>query len=210
MRKEERSQQPHKGRIPYVFIDKERFESNETYWDLMHDDSLKSEGRLIAALEGMVAKEPDFFDPYISLYELYLEQRDTQSATDILNAGFQRAMERVTREGRFPDMLRWDDLQNRHIIRMIFNFATLLWTIGRTQEAMELFQKLLRSDPEDFIGARFAIAAIEEGYPSMYEFETQFRSKEGVDYERMLSWFKRHAPKRLEALGWWLEEMRAA
>ncbi len=176
----------------YAFIDSGRYEVNEMYWEVMERPEKMDGGAKVAALRKIIEKDPDFFDPYIALYEHYLSIGDTESAADILNEGFGRAMALVSKGGKFPDFMPWEALGNRHIIRMIYNFSTLLWLVGRTKEAKELLQKLLRADPEDHIGARFAIAAIEEGYESLYAFEMEFSSKEGsgIDPEAMEVWYR--------------------
>ncbi|OQX73758.1 MAG: hypothetical protein B6D59_04490 [Campylobacteraceae bacterium 4484_4] len=180
----------------HVFVDSGRYEVNEMYWEVMeHPEAIEGVAK-VEALRKIIGKDPDFFDPYIALYEHYLSIGDTESAADILNEGFTRAMALVSKEGKFPDFMPWEALGNRHIIRMIYNFSTLLWLVGRKGEAKELLQKLLKADPEDHIGARFAIAAIDEGYESLYAFEMEFTNREaGVDPEAMEGWYRRRGER---------------
>ena len=88
---------------------------------------------------------------------------------------------------------------------MIFNYAMLLWEMGETSEAKRIFGQLLASNPNDNIGARYAILAILEGLPSMDAYEAMFETKEGyLDAMKTDEWFDKNAPKYPGDFGWWL------
>ena len=97
-------------------------------------------------------------------------------------------------------------MENRHIIRMIFQYAMLVWEIGEKEEALRIFQQLLGSNHNDNIGARYAIVALLEGMPSMQAYEDKFMSKDGyMDAREVEEWFDKASKKHMSEIGWWFE-----
>jgi len=191
----------------YEFIDIDRFEANEMYWDFLESGIVNDFKKSIEKLKKIIKKDPDFFDPYISLYEYYLFDKEPKKALDILTKGYERAMDRILDRGRFPDKLSWLFMENRHIIRMIFNYANMMWTVENKKEALRLFNLLLRSNPNDNIGARYSIVALLEGYESQEHFDEQFMDDHsyGLDAIALERWFEKYAKKHKKEIGWWLE-----
>ncbi len=194
---------------PYTFYDKDRFKVNEMYWDFLESGEAEDIKKSIKILKNIIKKDPDFFDPYVTLHEYYLEDEEKHKAVQILQEGYRRAIDLIMLDGRFPDELPWLALENRHIIRMLFNFANFLWMVEEKKEAMNIFQLLLHSNSDDNIGARYAIVAILEGYESIYEYEAQFETDGGMGLDAMAveKWFWDKAPKHKDAIGWWIDEV---
>lgn len=191
---------------PYEFIDKDRFEVNELYWEFIESPEADDIKKSIKALKGMVKKDADYFDPYITLHEYYLMDRDFKNAIKIMEEGFKRAIDLIDNNGRFPDELPWGFIENRHIIRMIFNFGMFIWVNEDKDIALNIFMELLKSNHNDNIGARYSIVAILEGFGSQEEYEEQFESKNGMGLDGMAleEWFYKAAQKHKNVIGWWL------
>jgi len=191
----------------YEFIDVDRFKVNEMYWDFLESPESEDVKKSIKILKDIIKKDPDYFDPYITLHEYYLENTENKKAFEILSKGYQKAMNLIVKKDRFPDELPWGFMENRHIIRVIFNFANLLWMIGEKDDAMQIYLQLLRSNTNDNIGARYSIIAILEGYESIEHFEEQFVSKGGFGLDAMAlnEWFDKKAKKHKKVIGWWLD-----
>jgi hypothetical protein len=64
----------------------------------------------------------------------------------------------------FGGVLAWRLRDNRPFLRCMLGVAVCWWRIGKTQEAAELFGKMLWLNPGDDQGARFYLAAIEAGH----------------------------------------------
>jgi hypothetical protein len=110
--------------------------------------------------------------------------------------GYQNAIELIEKNGKFPDILRWGFIENRHIIRVIFNFATLLWLADKKDDALEILLKLYKSNPDDNVGARYSILAILEGFESQEHLEEEFDSGDGyVDWQKQEEWFVKNHKK---------------
>lgn len=189
----------------YEFIDEDRFEVQEIYWDFLEQGGRNTKKNL-KELQKMVKKDPNFFDPYIIIADYHRENNQPRDAFDIVKEGYNRAMNLVIKKGRFPDDLSWLYSENRHIIRIIFHYGMLMWEHGEKDEALRIFQQLLASNTHDNIGARYAIVALLEGIPSMRAYEEKFTTKDGnMDMDKIEIWFRRGTNKYPTQIGWWLE-----
>lgn len=63
----------------------------------------------------------------------------------------------------FRDALPRGLIDNRPYLRCLHGKRLVLWGIGRMQDAAAIFQKLLWLNPGDNQGARFCLAAVEDG-----------------------------------------------
>ena len=190
----------------YEFIDKDRFEVNELYWEFLESPDANNVKKGIKVLNAIIKKDSDFFDPYMTLYEYYLMDRDFKNAVKIMERGFNRAIELIGNNEKFPDELPWGFVENRHIIRMLFNYAIFVWANGEKDTALDILMKLLRSNHNDNIGARYSIVAILEGFNSQQEYEEQFETPEGMlQYAALEEWFNKSAQKHKDVIGRWLD-----
>jgi len=191
---------------PFEFIDEDRYEVSEDYYEFLEspeaDDYKKSEKILLS----FIKQDPFFFDPYTVLHEYYLNEGKTKQAFDLMAKGYNNAMLLIEQNGRFPDSLPWGFIENRHIIRLIFNFAMLLWLADQRDNAIDMMMKLLKSNPTDNIGARYSIVAILEGFESQEHLEEQFDGGEGyLDWEKQEKWFNKASKKHKNIIGWWFD-----
>ena len=193
----------------YEFIDIDRFEVSEEYYEFLEspeaDDYKKSEKILLK----LIKLDPDFFDTYTVLHEYYLNNGKGTKAYNLMQKGYERAMNLVlNKNGKFPDSLPWGFIENRHIIRVMFNFAALLWLNSDKKNALVIFNRLLKSNPDDNIGARYVIVAIHEGVKSIYEFEKMFDDGSGYsNWEAQEKWFWETSSKYKSEIGCWLESV---
>ena len=190
----------------YEFIDKDRFDVNEMYWDFLESEDADNTKKAIKRLKAIIKKDPNYFDPYIALHDYYLDDNRLKDASEIIYKGYTRAMKLILKNDRFPDELLWGFMENRHIIRILFNYATILW-LSDKKSALFIFKRLLRSNPDDNIGARYSIIGILEGFKSQDELEKQFLSKDGeyIDWEKQEEWFLSSAKKHKDVIGWWFD-----
>ncbi|MDF1880003.1 hypothetical protein JHD50_01595 [Sulfurimonas sp. MAG313] len=190
------------------YIDMDRFEVNETYWNFLESPTSKDVKKSIKSLKDIIKKDPDYFDPYITLHEYYIADKDVEKAFKILSQGYYKAVALISdKNDEFPESLPWGFTENRHIIRILFNFATMLWLAGNKNEALAILLQLLKSNPNDNIGARYAILALLENYESYEHFEEEFLNETGeyLDWERQDDWFNKKVKKHPKVLSWWME-----
>jgi len=77
------------------------------------------------------------------------------------------------------------------------------WAMGDEVIAKEIFRKLLRSNPEDNIGARNMLLAITMGFPYI-GFELKFDRGGHYDFD-LLEWFNEHHHRYPEEFDWWIK-----
>jgi len=188
------------------YIDKDRDKIRITYYDLMENIEVLERKDLEDKLRELINLDADFLDPYLILYEMYLEEDKKKKADEILDDAYSRAIKLITdKNGKWPDILDWSWSENRHIIRTILNKAMSLWDNGDTEEALNLLRKLLKTKPYDNIGARHYILAIRMGM-SLKEFEERF--DRGGYYDSELSdWFDENYNDFPDEFEWWKKEI---
>jgi tetratricopeptide (TPR) repeat protein len=153
-------------------------------------------------LENLIKKDPDYLDPYLFLREILQEKSNSGEAEKLLDDAYRRAIELITdKKGNWPDILEWAYLENRHIIRTILNKALSLWENEETDDALELFRKLLKTNPGDNVGARDYILAIRMDM-SFEDFERRF-NKGGFYDNEMINWFEKNYKKFPDEFDWW-------
>lgn len=153
-------------------------------------------------LKTFITKDPDFLDPYLFLRYIYQYEGNEKEADRLLDEAFSKAIDLITDEkGNWPDILEWAWLENRHIIRTILHKALSAWEKNETDEALTLFRKLLRTNPNDNIGARDFILAIRMnmGYD---EFQDTFDKGGYYDME-LMDWFDENYKRFPDEFEWW-------
>lgn len=185
------------------FIDEDR-EVMDAYYELCERYEGKDVGFIKRQLSELIEKDPDFLDPYLMLYRTLEDEGNSRVAKGVLNSAYERAVDLITDEGgKWPDELEWGWLENRHIIRTILNKAISLWDDGEIEEALELFRKLLDTNPADHVGARHYILAIRMGM-SLEEFENRF-NKGGYYDSELMEWFDENYEKFQDEFDRWEE-----
>jgi tetratricopeptide (TPR) repeat protein len=100
---------------------------------------------------------PDCADAYVLLAE---EEADTiQRALELYQKGVS-AGRRTLGEGYFKENAGyfWGLLETRPYMRAMEGKASCLWQMGRRQEALEIYNEMLRLNPGDNQGIRYALA----------------------------------------------------
>ena len=189
----------------YEFVDKDRFEVNEMYWNFLDSESGNDSEKSIQKLKEIIKKDPNFFDPYITLHEYYFSENKAKEAFEILTKGYDSAMKLIFKKDRFPDKMIWGFTENRHIIRIMFTYATLVWLSDDKKKALAIMLKLLHLNPNDNIGARYYVLALLEDYDCAEDVDEMFDEQFDMDVMKIEEWFYDKAEKHREALGWWLE-----
>ena len=173
------------------FVDRER----EAAKEFEEAKKLLEEGKiedLKRKLKELIDRDPYFLEPYIFLNEIYEMEGKLREAEEILEEGYQRALELLSRDGKLPERLEWKHPTNRHIIKTLIGWGTFLWEIGEIEKALEVLKEVYRMNPTDEPGVRFYILAILEGM-GFEEFEQTFSKDGEYDLRDLESWFERKA-----------------
>jgi len=71
-----------------------------------------------------------------------------QEAENVLDKAYNQAIKIITdNKCNWPDIMEWDWLRNRYIIRTLLNKALLLWQKDKNEESLSILRKLLRTNP---------------------------------------------------------------
>ncbi|MBI9104682.1 MAG: tetratricopeptide repeat protein [Spirochaetales bacterium] len=181
-----------------VYEDKERATTLE-YYQLQEDFNGENIIDTIEGVKEIIKRDPDYYDPAIFLADILEKAGEDEASEELYKKAGERALELITAEdGDWPDKLLWEWLGNRHIIRALINMGIVFWKRNRKQDAVDLFEKLLKTNPEDNGGVRFYLLAILEGI-SCDEYAIQFQNSADPDdsatNSTLLNWFKENAPK---------------
>lgn len=187
------------------FFDKDHKVMSKFY-DLV--DSDLSNERLKKEMKKLINEDPLFFDSYLILVDILFEEGKKKEAKKILRNAFQKAMEQIVdKEGRWPKIMRWGWLENRHIIRTINRWTLELWWDEKIDEALSIFRGLLKSNPNDNIGARFSILAIKMGLNPDYEEQFSTKMPGFIDGFKISKWFDKNSEKFPGEFDWWWKEV---
>ncbi len=183
------------------FLDKDH-EVMDEYYGLCESYDERNVKTAKRQLQRLIQKDPDFLDSYLFLFEILLNEGNFSKAEKILDQAYARAINLITdKDGNWPDVLRWSWLENRHIIRTIVNKAVSLWDQGKSEPALDLLRKLLRTNPNDNPGVRYYILGIRLNL-SLEEFENRF--DRGGFWDRDIEeWFRKNWNKFPDEFGWW-------
>ncbi|MEX2477695.1 MAG: hypothetical protein WD357_04610 [Gracilimonas sp.] len=185
------------------FVDKNR-PVQMKYHELMDKIEAISPDTFIHKIEKLMDEDPDFLDTYLLMHEVYQDNGELKKADRVLDDAYNRATNLITdKKGNWPESLMWGFHENRHIIRTLLNKAIQLWDKSEREEALNLFRKLLKTNPNDNIGARNYILAIRMDM-SFEEYEKRF-NKGGYYDTDSINWFEENAPKYPDEFGWWFD-----
>jgi len=187
------------------FIDKHHKVSTEFY-EFMDNDL--SNGQVKRAMKKFIEEDPLYFEPYLVLIDLFLEEGNYLEAKKYLKTAFQKAiMKIVDKKGNWPKIMEWGWLENRHVIKIIERWGIELWEEGNTKEALNIFENLLKTNPRDNIGARYSILAIKMNLNTSYELQFQSSLPGFIDAGEITKWFEENSRKFSDDFDWWWKEI---
>lgn len=190
------------------FVDRDRA-AMTSFYELMESadtdsDDPKEAARVAVGLQKLIARDPDFLDPYLSLGEMHNNMGRHEKAAQLLDDAYARALRLICdQNGNWPKRLGWDWLENRHILRTLFQRAFSWWQDGQPESALELFRKIFKACPDDNLGARYLILALRQNL-TFAAFERKFNS-----HPAMQKWFDRDAPKFPEDFTAYFEHLKS-
>lgn len=166
-----------------------------TYQDESEDYSDESK---ILYLKYLISLNNTVYDPYIDLMDIYFRLNKNEEAVKTIQEGYNNLLNNEF-NNKLPKELNYYEIPNRPIFRLIYNYADTLWFFGNKNEALKIFKKLLRMQPTDNMGARYAICGILEGYECSNHLWNEYNN----DLEK---WFKTNMKKHINTNGFnWMK-----
>ena len=187
------------------FIDEEH-QIEDKYFKIIDKYTGKNDQYIIPKLNKLIEMDPFYFDSYNFLVDFYYSRCEIEKGNKIINQASKNALQRILdRKGNWPDRLEWGWIENRHIIRAIVNQAILYWKIEKTEKALNLFRNLLRTNPNDNVGARYYILGIRLNI-SFTDFELRFNKNGFYDFD-IVKWFDDNYKRFPDEFEWWNKEI---
>jgi len=189
------------------FIDKNR-EVMYRYYEITEDKL--SDEQLIAEMKKLIECDKDFYDPYLVISDVLLWQGKKSEAQIFCKEAYQRAVDWIAdSKGRWPKFMPWGFLENRHLMRALEYYADVRWEEKNIDEALDIYRRLLRLNPNDNQGARYNILAIRMGL-GYEEWDKPFEVKEngeaiGLDAFKVSKWFHKNAKKFPDEFEWFFQ-----
>ncbi|MBL4861499.1 MAG: hypothetical protein JKY09_00565 [Crocinitomicaceae bacterium] len=167
-------------------------------YDFMPED-IQNEDEFNIAFQYLVnltIKAPDFLQPYefaLSMLSHLEPDEDLRELQTELELRWFEACERIAqKENIFSRQVPWFCMENRPLIRGLYNKADQMWKRGELNDAHELFSKILKINEGDNIGARYSVKATGEKM-NYKDFEDKFTysDEDGSFYknEELWEWF---------------------
>lgn len=154
-------------------------------------------------IRALIERDPDFYDSYLYVANDLRKLRQELQARQLEDEAFKRACNRIQdKRGNWPDKMPWGWFENRHIIRALVAGADNFWKDGKIDEALNIYRKLLHSNLNDNIGARYAIIALCLGL-TYKKYMRQVWPQSTMSAEHIDKWFKKNAPKFSKELQEW-------
>lgn len=146
-------------------------------------------------LSNLTIKAPEFLQPYEYTIRMIGELEPNEDLEWIQNDLEQRwveACERIAhKEDIYNKKVEWAYMENRPLIRGLYFGVEKLWKSGQLELSNTNFKKILDINPDDNIGARYAVKATAERM-SYEEFSERFTFEDtyGTFYNNELSkWY---------------------
>jgi tetratricopeptide (TPR) repeat protein len=150
---------------------------------------------LFQYLGNLTIKAPDFLPPYEYTIRMIAElepDKELEWLQKDLEQRWFDACERIAqKEGIFNKTVEWAYMENRPLIRGLYFGAESLWKNGQLELANEHFKKILKTNPDDNIGARYAVKATAERMSyEVFSEKFTFEDTYGTFYNNELSkWY---------------------
>lgn len=163
---------------------KKVLEMYDKYKDENEDYSNESK---ILYLKFLLSLNTNIYDIYLELMNIYFQEENFKDGSIIIEKAYKKILNDEF-NNVLPLTLNYQELYNRSIFRVFYNYADILWILDKKNEAISLFKKLIEMHPNDNIGARYAICGILEGYASSNHIWNEYN--QNID-----NWFRENIVK---------------
>jgi len=137
---------------------------------------------LRTTLNKLIKEFPDLIEAYNFRHQI-LHMEDNLVAMDReAKRAYQAVVDHFFPDD-LPEKMEWIYLENRPILKALYNYAICCWVPREVEKTKEIFEKMLRMNPNDNQGCRFCLLGI-------YECMTPHHFFHEIDQTEMLGWFQ--------------------
>lgn len=180
----------------------------DKYYEFLDKDL--PDKQYIAQMRKLIEIDKDFYDPYLIIADILSYDGKKQEARILIKEAYERAVKRIAdSQGRWPKIMSWGFLKNRHLMRALEAYADDCWNQGNIDEALDIYRRLLRLNPQDNQGTRYNVLAIRMGLaPDKWEKPFEEKHDEeviGLDAFKVSKWFHENAKKFPDEFEWFFQ-----
>ena len=109
------------------FIDELEHSGADRYQEIIDgfDGNEDDVDAFVDNLYDLIEEDPFYCDPYLALVQLNEEAGLHDESARLLEEAYKKAVELITENGTWPDLLEWIFPENRHIIRTLTSRSVL-------------------------------------------------------------------------------------
>lgn len=107
--------------------------------------------------------DPGHADAWVHVGNIRLDEGHVREALPLYERAEAAALERTIGDPDQYPMPYWGDLDSRPFMRALHGQGLCFYRLGRTQEARQVFERMLELNPNDNQGARFLLHDLKEG-----------------------------------------------
>lgn len=133
-------------------------------------------------LNALIKEAPDLIEAYNFRHDILQHEDHIVAQDKEAKKAYQAIVTHHFPDG-FPERMEWFAMENRPILKALYNFAICCWVPREKDKAIETFKLLLRLNPSDNQGSRFCLLALLEGMSQHHYFHK-------IDQSMMLPWFQ--------------------
>jgi tetratricopeptide (TPR) repeat protein len=179
----------------------------DEYDEIIESFEFISNSSLVLELKDLVREDPFYFDSYLTLATILESDGNFLEALSFRELAYELALATILDDdNKWPDILDWNVIENRHIIRALSSMVDVYWQNNQAQEALDLLRNLLRVNPIDNIGASYSLLAIRIGL-SYEEFQKLTDKNENGDFD-LEEWFESNKEQFPEDFDWWKGDVK--
>jgi hypothetical protein len=174
------------------FTDKDRSKIQELFYDYLDAKQNNTLSANTYYIEYLISLDKHFFDPYVELHDIFLHKGEIRKSHKILSVGYQRLMKEVFIDNKYPDSMEYLDIKNRHIFRLLSQYAQSLWLFDLKASALDILLILLKLDKRDALGSRYLIVGILEGSDNSYDLENSCKDLNVWFLKTVKKYYRKH------------------
>ena len=143
--------------LPFNFIQEP--DKNDYYYDAMEllNGGKKEIKEALKLLNIALEMDKDYVQTYIGFTNVYDVAGDKRKAEVAIKTAYEKTLNKFP---KLPKKMEWGHMENRAYMRAIQYMGNLYWDKGENKNAIDLFRLLLKLNPNDNQGVRYAIAAL--------------------------------------------------
>lgn len=135
-------------------------QKQDYYYDAMDYLAEGDSDKAVRLLRKALELDEHYVEAYVGLVATFHYKGNERKVEEYTQRGFAETKRAFP---VWPTELLWDEIENRQHLRMIYYQAVVYWSHNQQTQAEQLLKLLIKLNPNDNQGIRYALAAFYEG-----------------------------------------------